>query len=282
MREQTPVPPTQMPPAVLPLHNLVPMLIFGTLAQATASGPWSFAGAAWVCLLPLLVLARALPVWAAPLVVFAVSFVGRVVAFANDDSFVAVADAAVAAATVAGITVAVAMAHRLVMRELPLLGSLAAPAAVVVLEWLAAHQQWPGATFLPLHLLQSGDVPFYRFVDVLTPLGISFAVAWGQSVMAGFGEAWLAEDPHPQLVRERGLRVGANLCFWLVVVVGHVGGFFKDDPTRTATHQDLVVGIAGVALVGMIVGAIVANVRRPAPPAGAPVGAGDGDTAIVP
>jgi hypothetical protein len=150
------------------------------------------------------------------------------------------------------------------MRELPLLGAFAAPAAVVVVEAVAAHFALPGAPLLPLSSTQVADVPFWRFVDVLTPLGISFGVAWGQSVMAGFGEAWLADDPHPQLVRERGLRLAANLCFWLLVVGGHGGGFLRSDPlTTTPAHGSSVFGIAVVVLIGLVSGAVVVRLRAP-------------------
>lgn len=258
MRELPPVPPTPMPPRPVPVHNLAPMIVFGLVFQATASGPWSFAAAAWLCLLPLLVLVRSVPLWAAVAAGFAVPFLGRLSALLLADADGAVA----AAATMAGLTLVVLLAHRLVMRELPLLGSFAAPCAVVVVEAAAAAFDLPGAASLPLSQTQAADVPFWRFVDVLTPLGISFGVAWCQSVMAGFGEAWLGDDPHSQLVRERGLRLGANLCFWLVVVVGHVGGFFVADATTTTpAHGDVVVGLAGVVLGGLVIAAVLARLK---------------------
>jgi len=261
MRVQHLVQPTVMPPARLPLHNLAPMVAFGLLFQFLAAGPWSFAGAAWLCLLPLLVLVRCLPLGQALAAGFTIPLVGRVLAGAvagdvGGDGVVA------GAAVIAGLTLVVLMSHRLVMRELPLLGSLAAPCAVVVVEWVAAEQGLPGAAWLSLSSTQASDVPFFRWVDVLTPLGISFGVAWGQSAMAGFGEAWLAPDPHTQAHRERGLRLGANLCFWLVVVVGHVGGLLRGDPTSTPTHHAVVVGLAAISLLAMVLLATVTMVRR--------------------
>jgi hypothetical protein len=260
MRVQHLVQPTVMPPPRLPLHNLAPMVAFGLLFQFLAAGPWSFAAAAWLCLLPLLVLVRCLPPGQALAAGFAIPFVGRLLAGAiggaGNDNVV------VAAAVIAGLTLVVLMSHRLVMRELPLLGSLAAPCAVVVVEWAAGHWALPGAAWLPLSSTQASDVPFFRWVDLLTPLGISFGVAWGQSAMAGFGEAWLAPDPHSQAHRERGLRLGANLCFWLVVVVGHVGGMLRDDPTSTPTHHLVVVGLAGAALLAMVTLATISSLRR--------------------
>lgn len=269
MRELPPVPPTPMPPRPLPVHNLGSMVVAGLVFQATASGPVSFAAAAWLCLLPLLVLVRCVPLWQAVAFGFGVPFTGRLMA-----ASVAMGlggEAVAAAAVIAGLTLLVLLSHRLVMRELPLLGAFAAPAAVVVVEAVAGHFRLPGASLLPLSSMQTGDVPFWRFVDVLTPLGISFGVAWGQSVMAGFGEAWLADDPHPQLLRERGLRLAANLCFWLLVVVGHGGGLLRDDPTTTATHGDTVAGLAMVILAGLVVGAVVARARAQTPtPTGSP------------
>jgi hypothetical protein len=249
-----------MPPRPLPVQNLAPMVVAGLVFQATASGPVSFAAAAWLCLLPLLVLVRCVPLWQALAFGFGVPFVGRFVAAAMGLG----TDAVLAAAVMAGLTLLVLLSHRLVMRELPLLGAFAAPAAVVVVEAIAAHFALPGASLLPLSSTQTGDVPFWRFVDVLTPLGISFGVAWGQSVMAGFGEAWLADDPHPHLVRERGLRVAANLCFWLLVVVGHGGGLFRaDPPTTTPAHGGSVAALAMVILAGLVVGAFVMRLRTP-------------------
>ena len=270
MRELPPVPPTPMPPRPLPVLNLAPMLLAGLVFQATASGPVSFAAAAWLCLLPLLVLVRCVPLWQALAFGFGVPFVGRLVAASA--ALGIGADAVVAAAVIATLTTLVLLSHRLVMRELPLVGALAAPAAVVVVEAVAAHFALPGASLLPLSSTQVADVPFWRFVDVLTPLGISFGVAWGQSVMAGFGEAWLADDPHPQLVRERGLRLAANLCFWLLVVMGHGGGFLRSDPLTTApAHGSIVFGIAVVALAGLVIGAVVVRLRSPGlAPSGSP------------
>jgi hypothetical protein len=270
MRELPPVPPTPMPPRPLPVHNLAPMVVAGLVFQATASGPVSFAAAAWLCLLPLLVLVRCVPLWQALAFGFGVPFVGRFVAAAATMGIGA--DAVVAAAVIAGLTLLVLLSHRLVMRELPLLGAFAAPAAVVVVEAVAGHFAWPGSTLLPLSSTQAADVPFWRFVDVLTPLGISFGVAWGQSVMAGFGEAWLADDPHPQLLRERGLRLAANLCFWLLVVVGHGGGLWRADPlTTTPAHSGSVAALAMVILAGLVVGAVVMRLRTSTPaPSGSP------------
>jgi hypothetical protein len=255
-----------MPPRPLPVLNLAPMVFTGLVFQATASGPFSFAAAAWLCLLPLLVLVRCVPLWQVFVGGFGVPFVGRLVA--TSATLGIGVDAVVAAAVIAVSTLLVLLSHRLVMRELPLLGAFAAPAAVVVVEAVAAHFAahfaLPGAPLLPLSSTQVADVPFWRFVDVLTPLGISFGVAWGQSVMAGFGEAWLADDPHPQLVRERGLRLAANLCFWLLVVVGHGGGFLRSDPlTTTPAHGSSVFGIAVVVLIGLVSGAVVVRLRSP-------------------
>ena len=264
MRVQHLVQPTVMPPPRLPRLNLAPMIVFGLVFQVLAAGPWSFAGAAWLCLLPLLVLVRCLPPGQAVVAGFGLPFLGRMLALAlaGGPPVDVVSDVVSGAAVIAGLTLLVLLCHRLVMRELPLVGSLAAPCAVVVVEWAATRYGLPGAGLLPLSATQASDVPWWRWVDVLTPLGISFGVAWAQSVMAGFGEAWLAPDPHPQDVRERGLRLGANLCFLLVVVVGHVGGLLRDEPTSTATQHDVVAGLAVAAITAMIVAATAALLRR--------------------
>ncbi len=250
-----------IPPDPLPLHNVAPMVVFGLIFQGLASGPWAFTAAAWLCLLPLLVLVRALPWHTGILAAFAVPFLGRAAALATPLRDVDGGGLA-AAAGIACATALVLLTHKLVMRELPLVGALAAPCAVVVIEHLAGTFALPGAAFLPLSLHQSGDVVFYRFIDVLTPLGISFGVAWGQSTMAGFGEAWLAKDPYPQAVRERGLRVAANLCFWILVVLFHVGGFFKAEPVSTPTHHDVVFAICATALIAMIIASVGTMLRR--------------------
>jgi hypothetical protein len=262
-----------MPPLRLPTQNLAPMILSGLVFQACASGPFAFAGAAWLCLLPLLVLMRCVPLWQATALGFLVVGVARL---ASASALWGVgAEAVVAAAVIAGLTLVVLLSHRLVMRELPLVGAFAAPAALIVVETAAEQFQLPGATLLPLSSLQSADVPLWRFVDVLTPVGISAAVCWGQSVMAGFGEAWLAPDPASQLERERGLRVGANAAFWLLAVGGHLGGLLRDDPTTTttttttmttatATHGPIIAGVAGLVWV-VLIGAALASRSRVSP-----------------
>ena len=255
-----------MPPLRLPAQNLAPMILSGLLFQACASGPLGFAGAAWLCLLPLFVLVRCLPLWPATALGFGIVGVARLAATTATMGFSA--DAVLAAAVIASLTLVVLLSHRLVMRELPLWGALAAPAAVILVEAAAEHFQLPGAALLPLSSLQASDVPLWRFVDVLTPLGISAAVCWGQSVMAGFGEAWLAPDPASQLERERGLRVGANLAFWIMVVGMHVGGLLLDDPAPTTStlstataHGAAVVVVAGIVWAGLMGAALVARAR---------------------
>jgi hypothetical protein len=170
----------------------------------------------------------------------------------------------VASALAAGLTVLCLLCHRLAMRELPSWGPQVLPAAVVVVEWSAVHFGWPGASLLPLSTSQPGDAPWWRWVDVIGPLGISFGVAWAQGVLAGFGEAWLAEDPHPQKVRERGQRIAANLCFWTVFIVGHCGGFFRDAEGHDALGSSNDVVFAGCAayVVAVVVAAVVVRARR--------------------
>ncbi len=245
---------------MLPLRNLVPMLVSGLIFQICASGWLSFAVAAWLSLVSLAVLARSAS-W--PLFLgtsFAVVLLGRTIGWhgaLNEGGSVVVA-AAVAAVSI----VACLCAHRVAMRELPTLGPLALPAAVVVVEWSAQHFGWPGAQLLPLSTTQASDVPLWRFVDVLTPLGISFAVASAQSVLAGFGEAFLAPDPWPQKVRERGQRIAANLCFWIVFLGAHIGGCWRPADPVPGAHVDVVFGLCAGLLVLLAVLAAVARLRR--------------------
>ncbi len=244
-----PVAPTSPPSAVplpaprLPLRNLVPMLVWGVVFQALTSSTSSVATvAAWVCLLPLLVLGRTASLSVAVVGGFVVVFVGRAVGLG----------VGVDAAVVAGAVVVVMLAHRVVYRELPVLGALAAPCAVVVVEYLASRFSLPGATALSLSVRQAADVPLFRWVDVVTPLGISFAIAWVQAILAGFGESFLVFDPVPQHVRERGLFIATSVCF-AVVAVAHVVGFFIDDAVGSGSHVDVVAGVAGVGLVVLVV-----------------------------
>lgn len=250
------------------MKNLVPMLVSGLLFQACASGRFAFAAAAWMCLVSLATLSRtaSLPLFLSTS--FAVIWLGRLVGWhgvlADGGAVASGVDVVVASAAAAALTVAALWVHRFVMRELPLLGPQALPAAVVVVEWCAQHFGWPGASLLPLSTSQAGDVPFYRFVDVLTPLGLSFCVAWAQAVMAGFGEAWISDDPHPQKVRERGQRIAANLVFWFVLIGMHIGGFWKADVDAAAigTHQDLIFGACAGYVVVVVVAAAVVRVKR--------------------
>ena len=251
---------------MLPLKNLVPMLVSGLIFQTLASGRFSFALAAWLSLVSLAVLARAAS-W--PLFLgtaFAVVLLGRTIGWAGvlTDGGVPVEGAGViaAAALAAGLIVLCLCAHRIAMRELPTLGPLALPAAVVVVEWSAAHFGWPGAALLPLSTTQPGDVPLWRFVDVLTPLGISFAVASAQSVLAGFGEAHLAPDPWPQKVRERGQRIAANLCFWFVFLGAHIGGFWRSPDAVAGDHGDVVFGVCAGLLALLLLLSAVSRLRR--------------------
>ncbi|MDP2345087.1 MAG: hypothetical protein Q8O67_29350 [Deltaproteobacteria bacterium] len=251
---------------LLPLKNLVPMLVSGLVFQICASGRFSFAVAAWLSLVSLAVLARAAS-W--PLFLgtaFAVVLLGRTIGWHGvlTEGGVAVdgGGVVVAAAVSACLIVACLCAHRIAMRELPVLGPLALPAAVVVVEWSAVHFGWPGAALLPLSTSQPGDVPLWRFVDVLTPLGISFAVASAQSVLAGFGEAYLAPDPWPQKVRERGQRIAANLCFWFVFLGAHLGGFLRPADPVAGGHVDVVFGVCAGILVVVLALSLVTRVRR--------------------
>jgi len=258
-----PVPASPMPPPSLPTTNLAPMIVFGLVFQGLAAGPYTFAAAAWMCLLPLLVLVRALPLVPAIAASFVIPLVGRGASLALVP--VEAGGGFENAVGIAAATSVMLLCHRVVMRELPLVGALAAPCAVVVVEYAFGAWSLPGAMLLPLSSTQAGDVLFMRFVDVLTPLGISFGVAWGQSTMAGFGEAWIAPDPYSQAERERGLRVGANLCFWILIVLFHGGGLLRDAPTATPTHHVVVFGVCCAALVAMLASAVVTHVRRPAP-----------------
>lgn len=264
---------------LLPLKNLVPMLVAGLVFQGCASGRFAFAGAAWMCLVSLATLARcaSLPLFLSTS--FAVIWLGRLIGWHGvllEDGAIAAGSAVVAAsATAAVLTVLCLLCHRIAMRELPTLGPQVLPAAVVVVEWLARTFDLPGASLLPLFTSQPGDVPWFRWVDLITPLGISFGVAWAQGVLAGFGEAWLAEDPHPQHKRERGQRIAANLMFWSVFIVGHCFGFLRDaahaqvrpaDVTGRGGN-DVAFGLCAAYLVACLVAAVVVRARRAAPPA---------------
>jgi hypothetical protein len=238
-------------------RQLLMMCAFGLLWQACASGRWAFAAAAWLCLLPLAVFVRAARLPVAVVGAFAVVFVGRLAGLHG-----VVADAVATAATAATLTTAALLAYRHVMRELPRWGSISLPAAMVVGEALAA--QGGDAPMWALWRTQAADVPLWRFVDVVTPAGITFAVAWAQSAMAGFGESWIVEDPHDQATRERGLRVGANLCFASVFVVGHVLGFLRGSPATVPAPSGAWAAALAVGLVGMLGGATLARRRRAA------------------
>jgi hypothetical protein len=199
--------------------------------------------------------------------IFAVVWGGRFVAW-----FGAVpgdaGGAALAAAQAAVLTTAAIFAYRHVMRELPRAGSFALPLAVVAGEGVAVSFGIAGLSSWPLWTTQVSDVPLWSFVDVLTPWGISFCVAWAQGVMAGWGESWLAEDPYDQATRERGVRQSAALCFWLVGVVVHVGGFFRTAPdaslmsmpSSSSSSSPAVVAAGLLAL--LLVSATVVRVRR--------------------
>jgi hypothetical protein len=237
------------------------MFGFGLLWQGFASGRLAFAGAAWMCLLPLAVLARAARWPVAVGGTFTAVLVGRWAGLVG-----VVPDAGAAALTAAGLTTLALVAYRHVMRELPLLGSFSLPVALVLAEAWAGQGASDGAPVWALWRTQVADVPLWRFVDVLTPAGVTFVVVWAQAVMAGFGESWIVDDPHDQGIRERGLRVGANLCFWSVAVVGHVGGFFRSDPPVVPASSPAVLVPAAVALAAMLAAATVARWRRPVPP----------------
>ena len=259
----------------LPTKHLVPMLVAGLVFQATASGRLAFAAAAWMCLVSLATLARtaSLPLFLSTS--FAVIWLGRLIGWHGvliDDGVVVDGFGVVAAsATAAALTVLCLLAHRIAMRELPAWGPQVLPAAIVVVEWSAAHFQLPGASLLPLSTSQPGDVPFWRWVDLISPLGISFAVAWTQAVLAGFGEAWLADDPNTQAVRERGQRIVSNLVFWLILVVGHVFGFARVDATAPVDGRGdvLFVGCAAY-LVIVLAAAVIVRARRPPGSEGTP------------
>jgi len=242
----TPPPPVTLPPTSLPTLNLVAMLGWGLVFQALTP---SYALAAWACLLPLLVLARTASVVVAVVAGFVVVVVGRVV------GGVAVGDAVVVGAA----TVVVMLAHRIAHRVLPRVGSLAAPCAVVVVEYVAGRCGVSSAS-LPLSALQAADVPLFRWVDVVTPLGISFALAWTQAVLAGYGESFLVVDPIPQRQRERGLLLASSACFVVVGFVGHVVGFVGRDRIGDGSHVDVVAGVAALGLVTLLV--VAARARR--------------------
>jgi hypothetical protein len=256
-------------PPLAPVQ-LATMVGTGFLFQGCASGRFSFAAAAWLCLLPLAVLVRTARLPVALCGALGAVFFGRLVGWVGvvdgvDDVF----GAATAAALAAVLTMAALLAYRHVMRELPRAGSFALPLAVVVIEGIAASAPLPGLSLLPLSTTQASDVLLWRFVDVLHPLGVSFCVAWAQGAMAGFGESWIAEDPHDQPTRERGVRLGALSSFWVVAVGLHLGGFFVAGAGSGASvvadadiGRALTVGAAGV-LVVLLAAATVVRVRRP-------------------
>ena len=265
----------QIPP--LAREQLATMLGTGFLFQACASGRFSFAAAAWLCLLPLAVLVRAGRLPVALVGAFGAVFFGRLVGWVG-----VVDDALVGAASAAALTVVALLAYRHVMRELPRAGSFALPLAVVVVEGVATRVT--GLSLFPLSTTQAADVPLWRFVDVLTPLGVSFCVAWAQGAMAGWGESWIAEDPHDQDTRERGVRLGAAASFWVVFVVGHVGGLLRAPPRATAamtpsTMQDAIVAAAAAVLGAMLVLATVARATRKSSSAATPSAEAGADSA---
>ncbi|HEY1100379.1 MAG TPA: hypothetical protein VGF99_15680, partial [Myxococcota bacterium] len=201
---------TPLPPPVLPMRNLVTMLVTSTLLLTWASSPWSMAVASWLWLLPLLVLARAATLPLAVSCIAAVVVVARLVGGALggvDGHGVDVPVALVGAVVV----VVVAVVHRFVHRELPNVGTLGAACAVVVAEYVVGSSAVVGSIgvqgtqALSFAAQQTGDVPFFRCVDLVTPLGLSAAVVWTQAVLAAYGERFLAVDPIPRHERERGL-----------------------------------------------------------------------------
>jgi hypothetical protein len=204
------------------------MLGFGFLFQFLTSGRLSFAAAAWLSLVPLAVLVRAgrLP-WSA-LGVCAAVFAGRLCAWVG-----VVDDAVVGAALAAACTMVVLIGYTHVMRALPAWGSLALPLGVVAVEGWAAHLGWPGLSLWSLGESQRGNVPLWRLVDVLSPLGLSFCVAWAQGALAGIAEAGIVEDRVDQETRERWVRRAAIACFWMIFVGLHLWGFFRSDSTVT-------------------------------------------------
>jgi hypothetical protein len=238
------------------------MLGSGFWFQLCASGPWSFAFAAWLCLAPLAVLGRVLPVVRAAPLIFGVVFAARWLAWRGG-----IDDVLPGALVAAAMTTATILAYRHVMREVPWAGSLALPFSVVFFEGVVVHLGWPGLSLWPLSTTQAADVPLWRFVDVLTPLGISFAVAWAQAVLAGWGESWLAEDPWDQETRERAQWRAGNACFWIVGVGLHLGGFLRAAVPGAAVAVDPATAGAATAataavLAVLLVVATVLHVRR--------------------
>jgi hypothetical protein len=86
--------------------------------------------------------------------------------------------------------------------------------------------------------------------------------------MAGFGESWLAEDPHDQATRERGLWLGANAAFWVVAVVLHLGGFLRAAPAGTGSVAlvDAWEGLCALLAIALTAAAAAVRLRRTAPP----------------
>jgi hypothetical protein len=275
------LPPAPLPPAaatstvttpraarIPPLSRVqyATMLGTGFLFQACASGRFSFALAAWLCLLPLAVLVRAGRLPVAIVGAFGAVFFGRLA------GWVGVVDDAVAGASwAATLSVLALLAYRHVMRELPLFGSVALPLAIVSVEAFARFGPAAALSLWPLSTTQEANAPLWTFVDVFSAVGISFCVAWAQGAMAGWGESWIAEDPHDQATRERGVRWGAAWCFWIVGVGLHVGGLFRDAPTSSSSFSASVAdtavrmflsAVAAVVLCVLLIAATVVRVRR--------------------
>ena len=253
---------------MLPSKNLIPIVVSGVIFTLLASGRYSYAGAAFIAPVPLLVLLRASSLAVSLPVAFLVLFVARLLAWSGDVlPTVSGADFVLAVAQASLLSLLPLLCYRWAFTFLPRLGALAFPAAVVVLEALATSLGMPFATPWALWMGQAGNGALMAMADILSSSGVSFCVAWAAAVMAGFGEAHIAPDVWPQDVRERGVRFSANLCFFVLVVGLLGGGLLRGrEGVLVGSHGDSVVVACAVLLLALLTAALVVGRRLAAQP----------------
>lgn len=185
------------------------LTVMGTLVTATSAGPYAFWLSALLWAVPPLVALRCLP-WPLALVVVAITGVlGRALAFSTGLTGL---DLLVVPLAATGALLPALVVDKLLVTRFPSAGIWAWPALVA-------------ATFVLLMGTPTGElvapVPDLGGVHLVSSLHPAWAVAITGIVAQGFASMasvlnWHVPDPHPQAVRERGVRVATLACYALL------------------------------------------------------------------
>lgn len=192
------------------------LTVMGTLVMATAAGAHAFWLPALLWAVPAMVALRCLPLPLALVVVVVTGVVGRALAFRSSLSGLELL--VVPSLATAALLPALVL-DKLLVTRFPAAGIWGWP-ALLAATWLALRATPAGALLAPL--------PAFEATALLSRVHPVLAVATAGVIAQGFASMasvlnWHVPDPHPQPIRERGVRVATLASFALLAALALCG-----------------------------------------------------------